>query len=79
MNDYAYPCFGPIREDEHINQKCAACQEPFALGQFITLVPIGPGADEEARERKRAGRPYNAVAALAHYACVTGFEPPAAS
>lgn len=41
-------------------------------GSYTTLVVIGPGADPDARERARAGRPYNAAAVEAHWGCVTG-------
>jgi hypothetical protein len=53
---------------------CKACNEPFKGGDAITLLPLGPGNDSEARALARAGRAYNAVALPLHYACVTGDE-----
>lgn len=66
---------GPVREgDRTIGEPCAVCKQAITAGQFITLIALGPGDDPEARERARQGRPYNAIGALAHYACVTGEE-----
>lgn len=53
---------------------CAACNLPLKDGDYTVLVPLGPGADSEARERARAGRPYNAIAVEIHYACLSGEE-----
>lgn len=68
--------FGPLPEDVlNADMKpCAACGLAFKAGDYTTLVALGPGDDEEARERCRAGRPYNAVAVQVHYACATGEE-----
>jgi hypothetical protein len=68
--------FGPIPDDGgHIlTIACPGCQEKFKPGEFGVLLAIGPGSDPEARARALAGRPYNAVALPAHWACVTGDE-----
>ena len=69
--------FGP-KTAEHVknapvrHRSCPACHKKFKVGDFTTLVAIGPGDSEEGRELCAAGRPYNAVALEAHYACVTG-------
>lgn len=56
-----------------VDEVCPACRVALKLGDAITLVPIGPGESEEEREKARTpGRFYNAVAVVAHYACVTG-------
>lgn len=60
-----------------VGQPCPARKIPFVVGNRTTVVPLGPGADPEGRERARAGRPHNAVALVLHYACVTGIETPA--
>lgn len=62
--------FGP-KEADHpsIGRDCPACRAPFREGDFTRLVPLGPGDDPEARERARAGRPYNAVASEVHDEC----------
>lgn len=57
-----------------IGELCAACQQPFRVGDFTTLVPLGPGKDKDTQERAREGRPYNAVSAHVHYSCATGEE-----
>ncbi len=57
-----------------VGQVCPGCKVSFKEGDHTALVVIGPGADEDARRRCREGRPYNAVAVEAHYACVTGHD-----
>jgi hypothetical protein len=64
---------GPKGEDHaSVGDACAACGMPFAVGDYTTLVAIGPGADEEARDRAVRGQPYNAVAVEVHWICGTG-------
>lgn len=55
-----------------IGQRCPACQEEFAVGDYTTLVPIGPGSDPEKQRKARQQVAYTAVAIEAHWACVTG-------
>lgn len=67
--------FGPKpADDPSIGTPCPACGIAFAIGDYTTLVALGPGADPESRERAREGRVYNAVALQVHYACATGEE-----
>lgn len=71
------PKFGPMVADHpDVSEKCAACKVPFRAGDYTTLVLLGPGPDAESRERARAGRAYDAVAALVHWACATGEQGP---
>lgn len=51
---------------------CPACGEVFREGQYVTLIPVGPGSDETERAKARDGRPYNAVAVTVHWECATG-------
>jgi hypothetical protein len=68
--------FGPKPPDHpSVGRPCPACLQPFAAGDLTTLVTLGPGDDEDARERAREGRPYNAVAVEVHYACRYGDSP----
>jgi len=60
---YGHPTIGEI---------CPACRRAFAVGDEVTLIVVGPGDDEEAQERAREGRPYNAVCVPVHWACATG-------
>lgn len=62
----------PAKEllSEDYPKPCAACGKPLKAGEHFAFVELGPGDDEEARRRRDAGRPYNAVAAVAHYDCV---------
>lgn len=61
---------GP-QDDDHpsVGTPCPACGVSFAAGDYTMLIPLGPGASLEARERARTGRLYNAVAVEVHYAC----------
>lgn len=67
--------FEPLKADHPtVGQECPACHTPFKEGDELALVPLGPGADLEERERAREGRPYNAVAVPVHWGCATGEE-----
>lgn len=66
--------FGP-RESPSDNT-CMACGEPFGVGSYSVIIPLGPGGDEEYREKCREGRPYNCVGVEVHYACATGRDTP---
>jgi len=70
--------YPPLKADHPIvgAQDCAACHQRFQAGDVTTILPLGPGDDPEARQKARAGRPYNAVGALLHWACATGEEMP---
>jgi hypothetical protein len=68
--------FGPMKKDNpSLGQPCPACDEVFKEGCYTTLIPIGPGSDEENQRLCREGRPYNDVAILVHYQCATGYTP----
>lgn len=68
--------YGPRdASDVSIGQPCFACGVPFAVGDYSTLIPLGPGAREEARTEARLGRPFCAVAIQIHWSCATGEEP----
>jgi len=65
--------FGPKSANHpSVGEPCPACGKPFAAGDYTTLVMLGPGDDEESRERARVGRAYNADAVEVHWACATG-------
>jgi hypothetical protein len=67
---------GPLTPDHPLLDKdtCAACHQPFKAGQYVTLIALGPGDDEEERTKARKGNPYNAVAVPVHWACATGIK-----
>jgi len=65
--------FGPKKENHPLcGQPCPACGELFKVGDYTTLVTLGPGRSEEDQEKCREGRAYNAVAVEVHYDCATG-------
>lgn len=69
------PAFGPrSAAPTDTETRCAACDALFKEGDYTTIIPLGPGSDEENRRRCREGRVYNAVAVEVHYACAHGFE-----
>ena len=51
---------------------CPACHQSFVAGDYVTLVSLGPGTDEEERRKARAGAAYTAVAVCVHWGCATG-------
>jgi hypothetical protein len=48
---------------------CPACQRAFAQSEVVTVVPIGPGDDQDDQRRARESRWYSAAAVVAHAAC----------
>ena len=52
--------------------RCAACQEFLEVGDFYTLVTLGPGLDVEQQRKCRDFLAYNAFAAVVHWTCATG-------
>lgn len=58
--------------DASIGMICAACSEPIGMGDYTTLVPLGPGREAEARDAARRGLLYQAKAIEVHWDCATG-------
>jgi hypothetical protein len=65
--------FGPLDTPIEL-VPCLACGERMLVGQYIALIPLGCGDDEDYRERAREKRWTNAVAVPVHYACATGAD-----
>jgi hypothetical protein len=63
--------FGP-RSEVYPHDGCPACGRLFAVGDYTTLIPLGPGDSEEARQKARERRWFNSVAVEVHYVCATG-------
>ncbi|HEC66774.1 MAG TPA: hypothetical protein ENI23_15980 [bacterium] len=62
--------FGPKQKDHpSVNDLCQGCGKPFKVGDYTTLITIGPGDDPEEQQKAREGRPYNAVAIEVHFDC----------
>lgn len=55
---------------------CLLCGQLFGAGDRWALVPLGPGAGVEARERCAARSWFNAIAVVTHLACLTGSDQP---
>lgn len=67
------PKIGP-KDQRHptIGGICLLCQEAFTAGDYTTILPMGPGADNESRTLCRAGEPYEGVGVEVHWICATG-------
>ena len=68
--------FGP-KTDDHptVGMLCLACARELQSGDYTVLIPLGPGDDEEAREKALEGRWHNAAAVEIHALCA-GVEIP---
>ena len=65
--------FGPKKEDHpSIGELCPACKQAFVIGDFTTLVALGPGNNLEAQQHAQKGEAYNAVAVEIHWDCAGG-------
>jgi hypothetical protein len=66
---------GPLAADHPVitgGTMCAACSQPIVAGDYVTLISLGPGDNEDERIKAREGRPYNAVAITIHWLCAGG-------
>lgn len=62
--------FGPKTKDHpSCGEICFVCKKPMLEGEYTTLVPLGPGEDEDSRQRAAEGRAYNTVAIEVHWEC----------
>lgn len=63
---------GPLAPDHplvtHVQFGCDVCLQPFRTGEYVTLVPVKPASEDDAR-KKEQGRPYNYEAAPIHWEC----------
>lgn len=57
-----------------IGTPCVACKELLADGDFVAILPLGPGRNPAARLNARSGFPYDALTIELHWACRTGDE-----
>ena len=63
--------FGPRPADAVDGRECQACRKPLVEGDYTTLIELGPGDNQESRDRRDRGRAYNAVAIEVHWDCAT--------
>jgi len=65
--------FGPkLKDHPSIGETCPACHKIFKIGDYTTLIALGPGDNTEEQTKAKDGRPYNAVAVEIHWACAGG-------
>ena len=68
---------GPLNAEHPLfldGTQCPACQKGFKMGDYVTLIVLGPGDDPEEQANAKAGRAYNAVAAPVHWDCAGEVE-----
>jgi len=51
---------------------CLLCQVVYEVNDYTTLLPLGPGGDQESRTLCRAGQPYEGISVEVHWTCATG-------
>lgn len=61
--------FGPKKELYGDEKPCPACGKAFVIGDYSTLIVLGPGDDEDERKKRDEGRPYNAICVEVHWDC----------
>jgi hypothetical protein len=52
-----------------VGEPCPACTHPFAGGDAVAMVVVGPGDDADAQEACREGRHYAAACVAVHVGC----------
>lgn len=65
--------FAPLNDGHPaLGGHCQACGRRFCFGDITALVALGPGDDDEERDKAKAGCWFNAVAILLHWSCASG-------
>ena len=64
--DATHPLVG---DEGHV---CPSCHQTFQSGDYLVLLPVGPGDDEEERAKRRKGNAFTGAAIPVHWACMTG-------
>jgi len=61
---------GPLKMGQLlIHMTCPACHGRFRIGDFYTLIPLGPGKYEEKRELAKEGKHYTPQCTRIHWDC----------
>ena len=64
---------GPMQtNDPMLGKMCVACQKLFQVGDYTTLIVVGPGDNPDEQLKCREGFNYKVCAVEVHYACATG-------
>lgn len=71
--DLYLECFGPKTiNDSSIGKLCVVCDEEIKVGDYTTLLSLGPGKDKIMRERAASQQSFKPVVKEAHWACTLG-------
>lgn len=66
----AMRAFAPLPADHpSIGNECAVCGGALTAGDVTTIIPLGPGADEDDQRKAADGRWYACIGVIAHAAC----------
>jgi hypothetical protein len=70
------PKIGP-KDTRHptVGGTCLLCQEAFVGGDYTSILPMGPGGDQESRTLCKAGQTYQGIGIEVHWTCATGQQP----
>lgn len=67
------PKIGPkIAGHPTIGGVCLLCQKAYVIGDYTTILPLGPGEEQESRILCRNGQPYEGLGVEVHWTCATG-------
>lgn len=73
MSKISLPVYGPLAADQGgVGASCPGCNKKIAIGDYVVLLAVGPGANEDARALARNGKSYKAIAVAVHLPCATG-------
>ena len=53
---------------------CPSCNTSLQPGDFVTLVPVGPGPDPDRRRAARMSAPFDVASLIVCWPCVSGEE-----
>lgn len=54
---------------------CLLCQDSYRVGDYTTILPLGPGSDPASRTLCKADEPYEGIGVEVHWICATGRQP----
>lgn len=55
-----------------VGGSCLLCQGVYKIGDYTTILPLGPGENQESRNLCRRGQPYEGIGVEVHWGCATG-------
>jgi hypothetical protein len=66
----AMRAYEPLTADHPcVDNDCAVCSDPLEEGDVTTVIPLGPGSDEDDQAKAQRGGWYSAYGVVAHASC----------